>query len=189
MEPIFSLPYSEYESITQIQKAIRSRRFSYYIPLSRQQKGIDFLIHDNQKSNKIIRFQVKSSKTYLDIPPKKIKNKLYSFHLWLNNFMGYSNYHNNLTDWFIIFGLYPIKSAKSTTKSKSLKDWKPIVLCFEEKELVKIRDEESRFMDIYFNINSKGKVIEVANNRGFIKVGLDLSKYLVENKIKKISRL
>ncbi|MBL7135865.1 MAG: hypothetical protein ISS81_04625 [Candidatus Marinimicrobia bacterium] len=46
MEGVFSLPYSEYEVINQLQKKLKkSEGYSFYIPTSRQQKGIDFIIH------------------------------------------------------------------------------------------------------------------------------------------------
>lgn len=66
MEPVFTLPYSEHQAIEQITKKLKkSDGYSVYIPTSRQQKGVDFIVH-NSKSNKFARVQVKSSRSYTD---------------------------------------------------------------------------------------------------------------------------
>lgn len=73
MDAIFTLPYSEYEVIDVLRKKLKNGA-SFYIPTSRQQKGIDFIIHNN-KSNKYLRVQVKSSRAYVDEPREKKGNK------------------------------------------------------------------------------------------------------------------
>ena len=47
----------------------KSDGFSFYIPTSRQQKGIDLLIH-NSKNNKLLKAQVKSSRSYINDTPR-----------------------------------------------------------------------------------------------------------------------
>ena len=91
MEGIFTLPYSEYEVIVQLQKKFSKKEgFAFYIPTSRQQKGIDFIIH-NDKKNIMKRIQVKSSRSYVDTPKTlksgKIKSVKYKYNLWFNNFI------------------------------------------------------------------------------------------------------
>ena len=92
MEGIFTLPYSEYEVLNQLQKKLKkSEGYSFYIPTSRQQKGVDFIVNNN-KSNKFCRFQVKSSRSYIDRPRKlksgEVKEVKYRFNLWFNNFLS-----------------------------------------------------------------------------------------------------
>ena len=49
MEPIFILPYSEYEVINLIQNKVKKKDgFSCFIPVSRQQKGIDFILYSSK---------------------------------------------------------------------------------------------------------------------------------------------
>lgn len=122
MEPIFSLPYSEHQVIEQISKRLKkSDGYSIYIPTSRQQKGVDFIIH-NSNSNKFARVQVKSSRSYAD------EDKHY---LWYNNFI--EKYAPGNADFYILFGLYSVYHNKSSIKKGQF--WKPITLCFSEKSM------------------------------------------------------
>lgn len=85
MDAIFTLPYSEYEVINILKKKLKGG-CDFYVPTSRQQKGIDFIIHSN-KSNKHLRIQVKSSRAYVDAPRENKGDKqFYKYHLWFNNF-------------------------------------------------------------------------------------------------------
>ena len=91
MDGIFNLPYSEFAVIDVVQKFLKKTDgYSVYVPVSRQQKGIDFIVH-NYKTNKILRFQVKSSRAYINEPKEmnngKIKAPKYKYGLWLNNFI------------------------------------------------------------------------------------------------------
>ena len=50
MDAIFTLPYSEYGAINELKSKLKGG-YSYYIPTSRQQKGIDFIIGSIIKSS------------------------------------------------------------------------------------------------------------------------------------------
>jgi hypothetical protein len=83
MDGIFSLPYSELSVIESLSKHLKKNKgFSMFVPVSRQQKDIDFLIL-NTRNAKAVTFQVKSSRVY----PAKEKNKYgFEYYMWLNNF-------------------------------------------------------------------------------------------------------
>ena|SRR3989344_752683 len=187
MEGIFTLPYSEYEVINKLQKKLTKAEGNFfYIPTSRQQKGIDFILHNN---NKFLRFQVKSSRSYIHTPKKlksgKLKDVKYKYHLWFNNFL--ERYKENNADYYILFGLYNDYQQKKHIKSKFV-FWKSLILCFSEKEIheilkkVKTKREQKtdNFFGLGFNIDN-----QIFGTRGF-EEDLDLSEYLLENKLNEL---
>jgi|SRR3989344_1147690 len=191
MESIFTLPYSEYEVINQLQRKLtKSEGNSCYIPTSRQQKGIDFIIH-NSKHNKFLRFQVKSSRSYVKKPKKlksgKIKDIKYKYHLWFNNFL--ERYEKENADYYILFGLYPVYQQTKNIKSKSV-FWKSLILCFSEKEMIELLEKvktkrekkADKFFGFGFNMDN-----EIFGTRGF-EEDINLSDFLLENKLKELKQ-
>lgn len=189
MENIFSLPYSEYEVIVELQKKLTKKDGNaFYIPTSRQQKGIDFIIHNN-KTNKLLRIQVKSSRSYIDKPKKlksgKIKEPKFRYNLWFNNFI--ERYQEDNADYYILFGLYPQYKATKNIKSKNA-FWNSIILCFSEKEMIEFLEEvktkkeqkTDRFFGIAFNDPK-----ELYATRGFIE-DKDVSDYFLKNRLEEL---
>ena len=189
MEGIFTLPYSKYEVIVQLQKKFSKKEgFAFYIPTSRQQKGIDFIIH-NDKKNIMKRIQVKSSRSYVDTPKTlksgKIKSVKYKYNLWFNNFID--KYDKNNADYYILFGLFPVYTQDENIKSKNI-FWKSLILCFNEKEMqellkqVKTKREkkEDKFFGFGFNTEK-----EIFATRGFLNEE-NKSNFLLDNKVDSI---
>ena len=189
MEGIFTLPYSEYEVIVQLQKKFSKKEgFAFYIPTSRQQKGIDFIIH-NDKKNIMKRIQVKSSRSYVDTPKTlksgKVKSVKYKYNLWFNNFID--KYDKNNADYYILFGLFPVYTQDENIKSKDI-FWKSLILCFNEKEMqellkqVKTKREkkEDKFFGFGFNTEK-----EIFATRGFLNEE-NKSNFLLDNKVDSI---
>jgi len=103
MEPVFAIPYSEYVVINELSRHLGKRAgFSIYIPTSRQQKGVDFLLHDSRQ-NKYLRFQVKGSRCYINRNPDNLRRLKYN--LWFNNFV--KRYVPGEADFYVLLGLYP----------------------------------------------------------------------------------
>lgn len=186
MEGIFTLPYSEYEAIIQIQKKLKKADgFSFYIPTSRQQKGIDFIIHNSNK-NKFLRIQVKSSRSYLDNPKTtetgKVKNVKYKYNLWFNNFID--RYDKNNADYYILFGLFPVYSQENNIKSKTT-FWKSLILCFNEKEMFdllnKVKTKKEKKPDKFFGFGFNNDK-HIFATRGFLN-DVEVSEYLLNNRI------
>lgn len=187
MDGIFTLPYSEFEIVNRFQDYFKkSSGYSLYIPVSRQEKGVDFILF-NSKSKSVKSFQVKSSRTYIHQTKIKkngdLKPPKYLYHLWLNNFA--KRYSKGLADFYLIFGLYP---AYDTSKSIVSDFWKTMILCFTDKEMgdllnsVKTKREgkEDRFFSFSFN-----SPLEIFGTRGFVSE-TDFSHHLLENQIKTI---
>ena len=179
MEGIFTLPYSEYEAINQLQKFFKKKKgYSIFIPTSRQQKGIDFIIM-NCNNNKILKVQCKSSRSYSHDEKKVEKNKKYS--LWFNNFI--KRYKKGVADIYLLFGLYPEYTVQHNIKTKN-KIWKSIILVFEDKEMdvilsnVKTKNGKiDKFFGVEFDDDSS-----VYGSRGFNDTH-EFARYLLKNKI------
>lgn len=188
MEGIFTLPYSEYEVVNQfVKKLAKAEGYSVYIPTSRQQKGIDFIVH-NYKTNKILRVQVKSSRSYVHETPKREGTKRRKFGLWFNNFI--TRYDKGNSDYYALFGMYPVFDEGKSVKQKS-KFWKPIILCFNEKEMFallnKARTKREKKIDKFFGFEfDKGS--QIFTGRGFAEE-TDLSNYLLDKQISNMKKL
>ena len=178
MEGVFILPYSEYDVINKMSRLLKkSDNYGFYVPVSRQQKGVDFIIV-NHANNKTIKVQVKGSRLYID-------NKEYPFHLWFNNFRG--RYKTGDADLYILYGLYPgfVEGSKVNTKSRL---WKSVILCYSEEEIgellskVKTKKEQKpdRFFGFAFNDLQK-----IVSERGFIEKD-DQLDHLLENYLERI---
>ena len=177
MEPIFTLPYTEHIAIEELQKKLtKAKGYSFFIPVSRQQKGVDFLC---VKGKKALKFQVKSSKAYVNASKQE-----FSHHLWLNNFV--KKYDQGNADWYAIVGLYATISAKSTKKLKNPRSWRSIIICLRERELYRLVDKRSPFIDIAFDVDEKGRIVKVEGERGFIRRGCNLTKSLLSKRASKI---
>ena len=130
MEPIFSLPYSEFAVMQELSRYFKKDQgFSAYVPTSRQQKGVDFLIH-SQKTNKCARFQVKASQSY---PRQVYKNQPYRHSLWFSNFLG--KYVDGFCDFYCLFGLYPPGDLSSGQIDANKGVWQPLLLCLTDSEM------------------------------------------------------
>jgi hypothetical protein len=186
MEGIFALPYSEYEAILQTQRFFKkSDGFAILVPTSHQQKGIDFVIL-NTSNSKVLKVQVKSSRSYVHpTPPKKSRVDHYVYNFWFNNFRN--RYHPNAADVYLLFGLYPTYDTRSNIKSKQ-QFWKSVILAFTDSEMKQLLDQvrtkrknkADRFFGVGFNDPKR-----VYGKRGFRRK-LDLTRHLLDNKINKL---
>lgn len=145
MEPFISLPYSEYESINQIQKYFKKADYSVCVPVSRQQKGLDFIIL-HTKSGKVLRFQVKGSRPFVNSTPDVEKGD-YKYTFLFSNF--HDRFSPGAADVYLLFGMYPVYDMSKNIKHKT-QFWKTIVLAFTD-------DEMERFLGSIYTKNGKSR--------------------------------
>lgn len=126
MEPIFTLPYSEFTVVQELSRYLKKADgYSPYIPLSRQEKEVDFLVY-NRISRKYVRFQVKASRSYSS------KNDPYRYNFWFNNFK--EKYSEGVCDFYCLLGLY--SDYTNLKKIASKKDiWHPLILCLPDNKM------------------------------------------------------
>lgn len=188
MEAIFTLPYSEYETILQTQKFFKKGDgFAVLIPTSRQQRGIDFVVM-NTSNSKVLRVQVKSSRSYVrPEPPSNPKVHHFVYNFWFNNFLD--GYQPDVADVYLLFGLYPIYNVGSNIKTGK-RFWKSVILAFTDSEmkrlLERVRTKKENKIDRFFSIafNTSDRVF---GKRGFPKT-IELTRHLLENKIDRLLR-
>ncbi len=184
MDGIFTLPYSEFEIVNRFQEIFKRKQgFSVYIPVSRQEKAVDFILAKSQ-SKRIARFQVKSSRTYIhEAKIKKnggISKPEFKYNLWFNNFID--KYEPDQADYYLLFGMYPVYTTSSAINSNF---WKSMVVCMPDAKmgetlrevLTKKEKKQDRFYGISFNVPH-----EVIGTRGFLNRP-DYSEYILEKQV------
>jgi len=132
MEPIFTLPYSEFCVAQQLARLLPSKKgYSLYAPISRQQPGVDLLIarRHNQRIG-VASIQVKSSRTYFKATPKTRAKDSFRCGTRFNNFecpLG--------ADFFCLVWFYPSKDKAQHRKFRTW--WAPQILLFSRPEMRK----------------------------------------------------
>ena len=177
MQPIFTVQYAEFRAAEYLQKQIKN--VSAYIPMSPQEKGVDFLIckYDEEKLKNITcSFQVKMSRSYNDTK--------YAHSLWFNTFSTRKN-----ADWYILVGIYPENINQTEDDSKSQIKWSEIMLAFSKEEMKDFledirqkKDPQKKDTKFGFGFNNNKKILLTrgsANEK-------DFSKYLIKNRITEI---
>lgn len=130
MEPVFSLPYSEFcvaQHLAQLLPA--SQGFSLYVPLSRQQPGVDLIIARRRgRRVRVASIQVKSSSTYPRPMATARAKRPFRHYTWFNNFEC-----PRQADFFCLIWLYPALDLAQRRELGSW--WSPQVLLFSQAEM------------------------------------------------------
>lgn len=181
MEPIFTIPFSEFAVIQEMSSLLKKKReFSYFIPLSRQEKGFDFVAY-SRKNKKLIRCQVKGSRTYFPSTKKSRSGKMLFHHtFWFNNFIN--SYEPNAADLYLLSGYYTDYAGNEpTSKAK----WRTLILALKDAEmkqfLSRVKTKKEKKPDRFFGLGFNDP------NKVFVSRGLtnqeDFSKYLLANRL------
>jgi hypothetical protein len=176
VEAIFSLPYSEYQTIECLRSILpKSKGFGVFVPVSRQQAGIDFTIVHRDK---FLRAQVKSSRHFEKSDPP-------AFEFLYRNFR--SSYRRRRADLYFLFGLYP-EFRKGVKVSDHYAHWRNLILVFSDEEMGQIL-KRTRESFIYFRMNpvTFSRSRSVVGTRGF-EEDRDLTPYLLEKRAKWLRR-
>ena len=182
MEPIFTLPYSEFEALAAFNKLFKKKGFATLVPTSRQQAGIDFVVM-KAGTRRILRVQVKSSRAYTG-------RRSPSINFWFKNFSA--KYRPGVADLYVFLGVYP---AYAPTGPVTRDAWKTIIAVVQDKEmnelLARIKTKggaDDRFFGFGFDLPRKGSPKSIVGNRGALE-GVDLSRYLLDHRREEIGRL
>lgn len=130
MDAVFTLPYSEFAVAEAFIHEFKAKDgYSVFVPVSRTEKGIDLVLTRRSDGvTKVVTFQIKSSRTYADAPPKrKVKRRRYQHNTWLNRFDVPEQ-----ADFVVFFGLYA--SAERAGHKTNRSWWKSHVLVFSRDE-------------------------------------------------------
>jgi hypothetical protein len=187
MEPIFTLPYSEFCVAQQLARLLPvTKGYSLYAPVSRQQQGVDLLIarRRNQRIG-VASIQVKSSRTYLKPTPTARTKKPFRYGTRFNNFRCPPE-----ADFFCLVWFYP---AVNKAQRRELGTWwAPQILLFSQTEMrrflrsVRTVGGKKRDSYFYFEFNQAG---EAVLTRGDSKRrSPDFSKHLLSRRLAKLRR-
>jgi hypothetical protein len=187
MEPIFSLPYSEFCVAQQLARLLPAAKgYSLYVPVSRQQPGVDLLIA--RRRNRRIRvasIQVKSSRTYLKPKTTARTKKPFLYGTRFKNFECPSE-----ADYFCLVFLYP---AVNKGQRRELGTWwGPQILLFSQTEMQRflksVRTVGGNRRDSFFGFefNQAGEAVQT---RGDSKRRFrDFSKQLLSRRVPELRR-
>lgn len=184
MEPVFALPYSEYLAANLLSHHFKAKAgYSIFVPASRQEKGVDILLAKRDDGQlKCAAFQVKSSRTYSPVPPKRETTVRYSYYTWFNTFPVPEE-----ADFFLLVGIYP--PEENRTKQVAHTWWNSVVLTFTRQEMkefmsrVKTKGGAPDKM-FGFGFDSTAKIVLTRGDQH--RVMKDYSSYLLQNRIEEI---
>ena len=173
MEAIFSLPYSEHQTISTLLKVLpKGEGFGVFVPVSRQQAGVDFVIL-HTPSGMALRAQVKSSRHFDWSKSPRLR-------FWYRNFLA--SYRPGLADVFFLFGLYPTFSEGQKVSDRSA-HWRHLILVFSDEEMGAILEgtADDRFFQFGIDPPRSKRPSRVIGTRGGV-AGRDLGPYLLEKR-------
>jgi hypothetical protein len=180
MEPIFTLPYSEYCVAQQLAKLLHSSQgYSLFAPLSRQEKGVDLIVtHRRERLLRAASIQIKGSRTYSDVA-KSGRGNRYKYYTWFNNFDLPKE-----ADFVALIAIYPSDEARSSRARSSW--WAPVILLFthaEMKRLLKsVKTREGKPDRMFgFGFNKESAIFQTRGNRHGKHP--DFSEHLLKEKI------
>lgn len=184
MEPVFTLSYSEYCVGIQLQEAFKRKEgFSLFVPMSRQEKGVDLLLTKrNSERMACVAIQVKASRTYSPKPSKSGIGKQFRYYTWFNTFDVPKE-----ADYILMVGLYPPEEGRTNKRASSW--WSAVMLAFPYTDLVQFMENvktrtgnPDRMFGFGFNEPTKITQTRGDKDRGFV----DYSKYLLQNQVEAI---
>jgi hypothetical protein len=182
LDPIFTIQWPEFLLANRLQRLLpRSEGFSVFVPVSRQEKGIDLAIirKQPQLATKVATIQVKASRTYSPSPPKRKSTKRFRFYTWFNRFLVPDE-----ADFFLLIGMYAPDAARTTRAGA---DWyKDCTLLFTSKEMKRfmsscltVKRKEDKMYGFGFDDEQKAVQTRGDRNRGSI----DFTDRLLANRI------
>jgi hypothetical protein len=157
MDGKFTLQWPEYAVMNKLADIFKKEDYAVFVPVSRQQKGIDLLLF-NAKNHKSLTIQVKSSRTYL--MGKEREDQGLGYAIWLKNFAD--KIAGAGADYYVIYGLYPRKNSKGVPAES----WDDLFLCYSEAEMLTVlkrvrqkKDRQKPDKFFGFEFNDKGSIV------------------------------
>jgi len=187
MEPIFTLPYSEFCVAQQLARLLPAAKgYSLYAPVSRQQPGVDLLIarRRNQRIG-VASIQVKSSRVFPQpTPTARTKKKPFRYGTLFPNFKCPSE-----ADFFCLVWFYP---AEGRAERRELGTWwAPQILLFSQTEMRRflrsvrnVRGDRGSFFCFEFNQAGEAVLTVGDPKRRYC----DFSKHLLPGRLDELRR-
>ncbi len=186
MEPVFSLPYAEFCVAQRLQKVLpQADGYSVYVPLSRQQQGVDLaVVRRRRDRTATATIQVKSSRTYSRPGDARRRATRYRYETWFNNFTCPEQ-----ADFFCLVALYPAIDAQERRELGTW--WAPQILLFSQEEMRKFLEEVKtvggkRDPMFGFGFDDPHEVHQTRGDR--LRRSLDFSEHVLERRADQLRR-
>ena len=184
MEPIFTLPYSEYCVAIRLQDLFKANDgYSIFIPMSRQEKGVDLLLAKRQDDRTVsITIQVKTSRTYSPKPTSSVTSNPRKYYTWFNNFDVPTQ-----ADYIFLACLYPPEEGRTNKNASSW--WSPVILVFTQAEMVSFLGnintrKGTRDKMFGFGFDKPTMIFQTRGDKDGIEK--DYSNHLLQNQVESI---
>jgi len=130
MDPVYSVPYSEFCVAQQLARIFPAKRgFSLYAPLSRQEPGVDLILaHRARSRTRVATIQVKASRTYSRPRVTARTKRHFRYFTWYNTFECPPQ-----ADFVCLVSLYPAVDAAQ--RRDLVTWWSPQILVFTQTEM------------------------------------------------------
>ena len=186
MEPIFTLPYAEFCVAQELARLLPpAKGYSLYVPVSRQQPGVDLLIARRRGQRiRVASIQVKSSRTYSKRTTTARTKKPFLYDTWFKNFECPSE-----ADFFCLVSLYP---AVDQAQRRELGTWwAPRILLFTQMEmrrfLKSVRTVAGKKDHMFgFGFNQPDEAVQTSGDS--MRRYRDFSKHLLSQRVAKLRR-
>jgi hypothetical protein len=172
MEAIFSLPYSEHQTIASLSRVLpKSQGYGVFVPVSRQQAGVDLVITHSSREH--LRAQVKSSRHFDWARSPTLR-------FWYRNFLP--AYRPGVADIFLLFGLYPVFAEGKKVTDRNV-HWRHLVLALSDGDMGEVLHNtgKDRFFQFGIDPSPLKRINRVVGTRGGV-AGRDLTPFLLENR-------
>jgi hypothetical protein len=185
MEPVFTIPYSEYAVAQQLRSSLPvAHGYSFYAPMSRQEKGVDLILtRRHHRSTSVATIQVKSSRTY---SPRNLSedSKEYRYNTWFNNFDVPAQ-----ADFIVLIALYPPDETRNSRRLGSW--WAPVTLLFSHTEMSEflstVRTVGGKRDKMFgFGFNDARQIFQTRGDQ--FRRRLDYSSYLLDRRISDVQQ-
>jgi hypothetical protein len=144
-------------------------------------EGVDFLVH-NSPHNRSLRFQVKSSRSYVNDDQRSLDKGNLKYTFWFSNFC--KSYSPGQAEYYILFGLYPNYSVDTQIGSRT-QIWRPLILCIPDVKMGQLLDavmtKKEKKPDRFFYVGFDSPD-QVYGTRGF-STRQDFTEYLLDRQV------
>lgn len=134
MDPVFTLQWSEFVLAERLlSKLPKSKGYSVWVPMSRQEKGIDLAVlkRGADGTTRTVTIQIKASRAYRTEEPKRKTTQRHAFQTWFNRFPVPDD-----ADFFLLFVQYAPDIDR--TRRVGPRWYKDMTLLFTKEEMKKL---------------------------------------------------
>lgn len=188
MDTVFTIQWPEFQLANRLQKMLKKKDgYSIYIPLSRQEKGVDLVLLKKSINggSRALTIQVKASRVYMSKPPKNPGKTYFRFNTWFNRFVVQPE-----ADLYLLYGTYA--PDPNRTLKVGAKWYQDSTLMFTNEEMKIFIDscltvKEKPDGKFGFGFDDNTKIYQTRRDRD--KQLKDYPQHLLEKRLERIAEM